>query len=445
VAHPSGQWTDAHVRRLFWRAGFGATPGEAAMWAKRGKKATLRWILHGGHGPSMVGPAPTVDGHGLDPTNVWGHDVLWWLDRMVRSQRPLVEKMTLFWHDHFATSDQETPLMLRQNKMLRGRALGPFPSLLKAVTTDPAMQLFLSLADSDKGAPNENYARELMELFTLGRGYSEFDIRQAAKALTGFQSHWSNGGNFEGIRYSRANHDPGIKRIFHKRGRFDWHDVVRLVTQHPAHAPFMVESLWDYFVTKPIDHRTRTKLVRLYRHHRLAIKPLVGAILAHPSLYANLDKPDMVKAPVVFLAGALRSTKRYVDTDAWAWILEEMGQYPFHPPSVAGWDWGPAWISTNTTRARFTTINYIVRQGEVNVVDGSTPVGLAPADHLSRALDATGHPWVSRATMSVLTQLVPRFFDDIKPTQTSRLQERSDMCQRALRHLLLSGPDAQLH
>jgi hypothetical protein len=207
----------------------------------------------------------------------------------------------------------------------------------------------------------------------------------------------------------------------------------------------MVESRWDYFVTGTIDHRTRTKLVRLYRHHRLAIKPLVGAILAHPSLYAGLDKPDMVKAPVVFLAGALRSTKRYVDTDAWAWILEEMGQYPFHPPSVAGWDWGPAWISTNTTRARFTAINYIVRQGEVNVVDGSTPVGLGPADHLSRALDATGRPWVSTTTMSVLTQLVPRFFEDVRPTQTSRLQERSDMCQRALRHLLLSGPDAQLH
>ncbi len=177
------------------------------MWAKHGKKATLHWLLNGGRGPHVIGPGPTVDGHGIDPTNEWGHDVLWWLDRMVRSQRPLVEKMTLFWHDHFATSDQQTPLMLRQNKMLRGRALGSFPSLLRAVTTDPAMQLFLSLADSDKGAPNENYARELMELFTLGRGYSEHDIREAARALTGFQSRWSHGGDFQGIRYSRENHD----------------------------------------------------------------------------------------------------------------------------------------------------------------------------------------------------------------------------------------------
>jgi uncharacterized protein (DUF1800 family) len=207
----------------------------------------------------------------------------------------------------------------------------------------------------------------------------------------------------------------------------------------------MVENLWSYFITAPLDHRSRTKLVRLYRHHRLQIKPLVGAILAHPKLYRDLDKPDMVKAPLVFLAGALRSTGRYIDTDAWAWILEEMGQYPFHPPSVAGWDWGPAWISTNTTRARFTAVNYLVRQGQLNVVDGSTPVGLSAADHLDRALAATGRPWISSTTAGALIALVPRLFEDVRPTQTARLQERSDMCQRALRHILLSGPDAGLH
>ena len=157
-----GTWTEAHVRRLFWRAGFGATPAEAKAFAARGKAATIEWLLNGGPGPKLQGPPPKVDGKPLDPNNEWGHDVLWWLDRMVRSQRPLVEKLTLFWHDHFATSDQETPLMLRQNKMFRRRALGDFRALLTAVTKDPAMQLFLSLADSTKEAPNENYARELM-------------------------------------------------------------------------------------------------------------------------------------------------------------------------------------------------------------------------------------------------------------------------------------------
>ena len=115
----------------------------------------------------MVGPAPRANGKPLDPVNEWGHDMLWWLDKMVRSQRPLQEKLTLFWHDHFATRDQDAPLMLAQNRKLRQHALGTFPELLRTVTTDPAMQSFLSLVDSDKREPNENYARELMELFTL--------------------------------------------------------------------------------------------------------------------------------------------------------------------------------------------------------------------------------------------------------------------------------------
>src|ERR687895_1148373 len=150
-------WTEAHVRRLFWRAGFGATPQEAARFAQAGMDATLRFLLRGDGGPQLEGPEPTVDGQPLDPVNEWGHDILWWLDRMVRSRRPLVEKMTLFWHDHFATSGQDTPLMLRQNAMFRRHALGSFRKLLRAVTADPAMQLFLSLADSHRDAPNENY------------------------------------------------------------------------------------------------------------------------------------------------------------------------------------------------------------------------------------------------------------------------------------------------
>ena len=176
---------------------------------RRASPATLKWILDGSGGPELVGPAPSADGKALDPNNEWGHDVLWWLDRMVRTQRPLVEKMTLFWHDHFATREGETPRMLAQNRLLRKHALGKFPALLEGVTRDPAMQLFLSLADSSKEAPNENYARELMELFTLGKGYTEKDIREAARALTGFRARWNDG--FRGIYYDRTRHDRGVE------------------------------------------------------------------------------------------------------------------------------------------------------------------------------------------------------------------------------------------
>src|SRR4051795_5318704 len=211
-------WTEAHVRRLFWRAGFGATPEETAHWAAAGQAAALRWLLDGGS-DKLVGPEPRVEGKLLDPVNTWSHDALWWLDRMVRSQRPLLEKLTLFWHDHFATADQDTPLMLAQNRTLRAHALGSFRTLLGHVASDPAMQLFLSLTDNDKDAPNENFARELMELFTLGSGYSERDIREAARALTGWESRYAND-NFQGIRFNPEAHDPGGKRIFGRSGGF---------------------------------------------------------------------------------------------------------------------------------------------------------------------------------------------------------------------------------
>ena len=438
-------WTEQHVRRLFWRAGFGASPEEAARWAKAGRQATIHWIVNGGGGPELGGPAPHVHGRALDPVNEWGHAALWWLDRMVRTQRPLVEKLTLFWHDHFSTRDVEWPLLLAQNRMLRKGCLGRFPTLLTNVTLDPAMQIFLSLTNSDKAAPNENYARELMELFTLGGGYSENDVRQAARALTGFRSKWTNAG-FRGIHYDKSRHDAGSKRIFGKHGRFDWRDVLRLVTSHPAHAPFLVEKLWSYFITAPIDAATRRRLAGTYRRSKLTVKPVVEAILRHPALYADLDRPDMVKSPTVFLAAALRQVGGGVQTDNWAWLMDHMGQMPFSPPSVAGWDWGPAWLSTNTVKARFQAITYLFDTGSPLVVrDGSTPANLSAAQAVARARAAVGDPWTSPETNAALERMAAAFFSDINPRQAAARQKRADQLETALRHLLLSGPDAQLH
>jgi uncharacterized protein (DUF1800 family) len=438
-------WSEKHVRRLFWRAGFGATPDEARRWAAAGQNATVRWLVNGQGGPKLVGPAPTVDGSPIDPINEWGHDQLWWLDRMVRSQRPLQEKMTLFWHDHFATRDQETPLMLRQNRMLRKYAMGDFDRLLRGVTTDPAMQLFLSLADSSKWAPNENYARELMELFTLGRGYTERDVREAARGLTGWRAKWGSNG-FGGIFYDRTWHDRGYKRLFHRRGRYDWRGVLHAVTAHRAHAPFIVGKLWSYFITVPLDARTKKSLVTTYRRSGHRIKPVVDKILRHPALYADLDRPDMVKAPVVFLVGALRSAGTGITRDSWTWLLSEMGQQLFSPPSVAGWDWGAAWLSTNTIRARFGAITYLMADnGPIAVADNSTPVSLPPGEAVARARAAVGNPWTSPETDAALERMSAGFFADFKPKQTWGWEGRSDMRERVVRHLLLSGPDAQLH
>ena len=302
-------WTEAHVRRVFWRAGFGATPREARHWARRGKGATIRWLLNGGPSPAPRIKPPRVDGHRLDPENEWGHDVLWWLDRMVRSRHPLQEKLTLFWHDHFATTDQDTPLMLAQNRTLRRHALGRFPDLLQAVTRDPAMLLFLSLANSDQEAPNENYARELMELFTLGRGYTERDIRQAARALTGFRADWRDDGSVR-TSYDREWHDGGAKRMLGKVGRFDWKDVLHLCVHHPAHAPFMVGKLWDFFVGVPLRGSTRAHLVAHLPPLRLPHPP-GGRRDPRPARRSTgtSTRPTWSSRPVVFVAGALRSVR----------------------------------------------------------------------------------------------------------------------------------------
>ena len=441
-----GPWSEAHARRLLWRAGFGARPDEVAEWAKRGREATLKWVLDGGpRGAALVGPAPSADGKALDPVNEWAHDGLWWLDRMVRSQRPLVEKMTLFWHDHFATNDQDTPLMLRQNHTFRRYALGSFPKLLRAVTLDPAMQLFLSLPDSDKDSPNENFARELMELFTLGKGYTERDIREAARALTGFRSRWNDDG-FQGISYEADRHDSGVKRIFGQRGRFAWPDVLKLVVEHPRHAPYLAAKLWDFFVASPPPRGTVRDLAAVYRRSGHKVKPLVAAILDHPALYRNLDAPDMVKSPIVYVAGSLRANNQPVSAQSLTWLLEGMGQRPFDPPSVAGWEWGPAWMSSNSMKVRFEWANRLVEDDLLGVKDGSTQPPAGPAEALEQALNATGRPWISNVTRSHLLDMAARYFDDLNArTRLPRRIERADMLQRSLRLVLLAGPDAQLH
>ncbi len=433
------------MRRLFWRAGFGATRKEAAYWARRSKAQTIGWLLNGGPGPKVRMPPARVDGRPLDPVNEYGDDVLWWLDKMVSTKRPLQEKMTLFWHDHFATRDQDRPLMIAQNKMLRSHALGSFRALLQAVTRDSAMLLFLNGANSTKIEPNENYARELMELFALGRGYTERDIREASRALTGFRANYD--GNVVKTYYDSRGHDTTSKRIFGKSGNHDWRDVLDLCIDHPRHASFLVTKLWDYFIPTKISPATRSKLVRVYRRSGHKIKPVLREIFEHPAMYRSLGSPDMVKSPVVFVAGALRATGAGVTRDDWVYLLGGMGQLPFDPPSVAGWEGGLAWLSTNSMHVRFDFANVLLQDGR-GVKDGTTPKKLSSKQALARAHAAVGRPWISSRTEAALLRLARRMLSNAEPAPgvyRPPIQERADMCQRVLRHLLLCGPDAQVH
>jgi uncharacterized protein (DUF1800 family) len=431
------------VRRVMWRAGFGATAHEARTWAHRGRGETLRWLLSpdGRKAPLLPGPKPMA----LDPVNEYGHDMLWWLDRMVRTTRPLEEKMVLIWHDHFATRDVDTPLMLRQNAVFRSHALGSFPALLADVMEDPALGSFLNLIGSYKDEPNENFARELMELFTLGEGngYTEVDVREAARALTGYVEGRRVGGVLVSVKFDPKNHDAGRKRIFGHSGSFGPHDVLRLVVDHHRHPEFLVRKLWSAFIPEPLDRATRLRLQRLYVDSKHQLKPVVAAILDHPKLYANLDAPTMVKAPAVAIAGMLRAARLGVKVDDWVWVTAGMGQRLFQPPSVAGWESGPAWMSSNGMRTRFVAANVALAQPGLKVEDGDTPVDLKPREHLDRALAALGHPWASARTRKGLLSLAKGY--DAMAGERWQRQVAADMTQRALRHLLLSAPDGQVH
>ncbi len=385
-----GAFGEEQAARLLWRAGFGPAPGQAAQLAKLGLHGAVRSLTRPAS-TRLVGPAPH-DGSGpLAPRDAWGHDHLWWLDRMVRTQAPLVERMTLVWHDWFATSKSSVPqgLMLRQNALLRRHALGNFERLTLDVTKDPAMLLWLNGTSNNVWAPNENYARELQELFCLGagQGYSERDVRQLARALTGFANDWTDAGPTH-FRYERKLHDAKPKRIYGRRGRFTWQDGVKLVTRHRRHPEFMVSKLWGAFIPTKPSAATVKALSRLYVAHKREVRPLLEAILVHPDLYGA----RMVKPPVVQVAGMLRAVGRGIDTGDWAWLCDGAGQYLFMPPNVSGWD-DSRWLDTATFRARWMMAQYICEPARLDPDKDTAPSD--PAELVRRAAAFWGTPALS--------------------------------------------------
>ncbi len=429
----------AKIERLMWRAGFGGRPKQIAAMTKAGVGASVESLLRP-RGRALNGPAPRIDGAPLDPINNYGHDVLWWLDRAVRGEHPLVERMTFNWHDHFATSNDgvgDTRLMLKQYWTLRRGALGRFSDLARAITKDRAMQLFLSLANSEKGEPNENFARELLELFTLGvnNGYTEKDVREAARALTGFTFDYDT----KAFGYDPERHDDGLKRIMGRTGRFKPLDVVDIAIGHKAHPAFMCAKLWGYFSPRPCPPNLLRQLARTYRAAGTDVKPVLRQILNHKLFYAGLDEPDMVKSPLVYTAGLLRLTNTPVDDESWVYRLDQMGQVPFHPPNVSGWEGGTAWLSTSSIRARFDAASAVLND---TIKDGSIKATETPEQAIASARAATGFPRIGARTANSLRRYAIQSVAG--KTEDYEVEHYYPERQRVLRHLLLAGPDAQV-
>ena len=433
-----GTFGRSQAERLLWRAGFGPRLGEADALAARGLEAAVRSLTRP-PAERLEGPAPRDSkGRPLAPADAWGHDHAWWLDRMVRTNRPLVERMTLVWHDWFATSLAgvgSQSLMLKQNALLRRHALGSFPALLRGITRDPAMLLWLSGTQNTKWSPNENYARELMELFTLGagRGYTERDVREHARALTGFRNSWRRGVGPHAFRFDPRRHDTGRKRIFGRTGAFGWHDSLRLCLAHPRHPSFLVGKLWAAFVPTPIPPATQRALERLYRRDG-QVRPVVERILLHPALHTG---PRMVKPPVVYTAGLLRAAGRGVDTTDWAWLAGMAGQRLFLPPNVSGWD-DARWLDTGTFRGRWWIASAAARPAVLSEQDG---VSSDPQRLVDEALAFWAGPTVRPETRAALEEFARTALGDA----TSSWKRRSypPLVANALRQLVALSPDFQ--
>lgn len=278
----------------------------------------------------------------------------WWIDRMRTTPNPLREKLTLFWHGHFATSAKkvlDTYYLWLQNETLRRNALGNFGAMAKAMLRDPAMLLWLDTDASLAFRPNENFARELMELFTLGIGhYTEADVQEAARAFTGYKINPAS----QTARFAPLQHDDGEKTILRHTGRFDGDDVIDILLRQPACASFISRKLWVFFAYENPSPETVAALADEFRENRYALRPLLRTLFLSREFYSERAVRKQIKSPVQWLVGGAKILGTDLPADRVInSILDELGQVPFVPPNVKGWDGGKSWITTSTLLARY--------------------------------------------------------------------------------------------
>ncbi|TCO60437.1 DUF1800 domain-containing protein [Actinocrispum wychmicini] len=408
----------AAARRLFERFGFGPRPGELDS------GRTVDAFLSAADDPGAP-PPPT-----LGPEPKPGKDkaakqqeaqqvrtdqqaiTLWWLDRMVATNSPLVERMTWFWHGHFATSAQKVKsarMMLAQNQTQRQHALGDFGVLANAMVVDPAMLVWLDGQKNTAKAANENLGRELMELFTLGVGnYTEDDVRAAARALTG----WKIDRDTLAVTLVPKQHDNKDKTVIGHTGPLDAHSLVDVLVTSPASPKFVARRLWQRLVsgTPPADD-VLARLTGAYGPNR-DIRALLRALAAEPAF--RDDGSTIVKQPVEWAVGVMRAFKirpATLPADEQTKLLaglRGMGQVPFLPPSVGGWPAGGAWLTTAAGLARLQLARLLTPHADLAALSGDpvTAIGTllgvgAWSDRTRAALTPLAHQPAQLASVAV--------------------------------------------
>ena len=393
------QWSSAAAAHLLQRAGFGGRPDEIAALTALGPREAVRRLVRWQSVPEDFVAFDESDLHdpGLEPfpasrpaatdaakrdgqaigvaTKPAGNRRLqpvtnkffywlrasrlethrlayWWAQRMLVTPRPLQEKMALFWHGHFATSEEKVRdyrKMLRQNTLFRERGNGSFRELLIGVAQDPAMLTYLDAGVNVKGAPNENFAREIMEMFTLGVGhYTELDIREAARAFTGW--------NAQDLTFTidPARHDDGIKRVLGREGPLDGVKVIDILLAQPAAAEFIAGKLYTYFVRQELSPALRAELGTRFRASQYDIAGLLEIIFMSRDFYSEASVASRIRPPVELVVTTYRQAglRQVPGVPDFNEVTESLGQKLFYPPTVAGWAQGRSWITPGLLIAR---------------------------------------------------------------------------------------------
>jgi uncharacterized protein (DUF1800 family) len=407
-------WDNAAAAHLLSRAAFGGTPEEITRFSSMPLEKAVDTLLSEAAGAGMPARPEWVKDPWVNTERRYadtsreqaaeGHRATrkryaaemndlraWSLKQMITAPTPLREVMTLFWHGHFATAVGKVNLsqaMYQQDETLRHLALGNFRSLVGEVTLSPAMMMYLDLEDSDKTKPNENYARELLELFTVGIGhYSEKDIKETARALTG----WTLDGP-KGTEKSRATatdtprdfardgliatfvperHDDGSKTIFGQTGHFNLEGIVELILRQEATGRFLAAKLIEFFGASDPKNELLERMAGAFAASKGEVRELLRVLFTAPEFYADAARGSLIKSPVRLLVGSCRQLKLDVDpTPTLAQLTAAMGQELFNPPNVKGWPGGRSWIGAGTLAVRYHLPEALL--------DGKEPAGLEP-------------------------------------------------------------------
>lgn len=371
------------LQHLAWRAGFGETLPVISDWESRRRKEIVNRVLIGPvkKAPASVDVVAVSDlpdyrklktmtpeeRKSVQQKNTQGIKDLnvAWVSAMIKSEHPLREKMSLFWHGHFACRTQNILFNQQLLSVIRDNALGDFGDLLSAVSKSPAMLQFLNNQQNRKQHPNENFAREVMELFTMGRGnYSERDVKEAARSFTGWG--FDEDGTFT---FREKQHDDGIKSLLGKEGNFNGDDVLKILLDQKQTARFITTKIYKYFVSETPDEERIAKLSEQFYHSGYNIKSLMRDIFMADWFYDSSIVGNRIKSPVELLVGIRRTVPMTFEKEETMLLFQRvLGQLLFYPPNVAGWPGGRNWIDSSSLMFRLRVPQVILYSQAFNVM-----------------------------------------------------------------------------